>query len=319
MFATIVLPVASYPQTGAPAAAHCLAAGQMSGRDILKDTLSVKSDSGDYSDLHYDDSTVFTDGQATLSAEALNLDDRLCVEAFRKGNELVASRVLVTRRSQIDLRDRQDLLEWDRDSAFGVVKSVDVDAHSIMLQTAGGSDVLVDVGAAGEWILPPHAVDPTDAIAGDWTKLAAGDEIYVRGETASEGGVRARLVISGGFRTFIGSIESMQPLTEELRLRDFRSGRSRSMHFDFMPIYIAGAAKGSVDRRLYSGTVGDLKVGDSVLMLARQGARPGEIDALLLITGFSLQKIGGAEDNQKSDWIFKAVGFGGNAETGFKF
>ena len=48
-------------------------------------------------------------------------------------------------------------------------------------------------------------------------------------------------------------MESMEPLTSLLQLRDFRSGRIRPVHFEFMPIYVVGknAAPGARDRRLY--------------------------------------------------------------------
>jgi len=106
----------------------------------------------------------------------------------------------------------------------------------------------------------------------------------------------------------------MYSLTEMLRLRDFRSGRSRSVHFDFRQIYIVGKASGLEGRHLYSATVGDLKEGDSVLVLARHDGEAGNVDGLL-ITGFSRDGIVGPAPGESSDWIFKAVGFGGQPST----
>ena len=309
-----VLPAVSYGwQTGPAPTAPCLTAGQVAGWDILEHTLTLKNDSGDYSELRYDASTAFTDGKSSLSAQALNLDDRICVQAVRGGSQSAASRVLVTRRSEINDRDRQDLMAWERDSVFGTVKSIDPIDHRMTLRSPGGSDVLIDASGPIElWILPPDALDFEDAVAGPWSKLAAGDDVYVRGDRGGTGAVRARLIVSGGFRGFAGSIESMDPLTEMIELRYFRSGRSRPMHFDFSSIYVAGAAKGPEDRPLYFATIGDLKEGDSVLILGREDAQSGGIRASLLITGFSPQEIVQPAEGQSSDWIFKAVGFGRN-------
>jgi hypothetical protein len=310
----VALPlVSSAWQTDAPPAAPCLTVGQMSGSGTVEHSLSLKSDSGHYSNLRYDDSTVFSDGTATMSAEDVNVDDRVCVQAFRDHIESVASRVLVVRRSQVDLRDRDDLLEWERESVFGTVRSLDISNRRIALRTPGGSDVVIDAaGPTAFWILPAQALDPANVVPGDWKELTAGDELYVRGDRApGTGTIRARLIVAGGFRSFIGSIESMDPLTELLGLRDFRSGRRRSVHFDFTPIYIVGRASGSPDRRLLWANVGDLKRGDSVLVLARQDGGTGKIDALMLITGFSRDGIVRPPPGQSSDWIFKAVGFGG--------
>lgn len=133
-------------------------------------------------------------------------------------------------------------------------------------------DVSVDAaGSVAFWILPSAAHDPADTVNGGWESLALGDAIYVRGERANGmPTMRARMVVSGGFRSFAGSVESMEPLTELLVLRDFRSGRDRPAHFDSLPIYVAGKNEvpGAHDRRLYLATIGDLNEGDSVLILA---------------------------------------------------
>jgi hypothetical protein len=175
------------------------------------------------------------------------------------------------------------------------------------------ADVLVDVAArAAFWILPTQAIDPADVVPGDWKKLTVGAALYVRGDRVSAtGGIRARLIVAGGFRSLVGSIESMEPLTESLSLRDFRSGRIHSNQIDLTPIYIVARAGGSAERHLYSGTVGDLKKGDSVLFLACQDGQTGEIHGFALITGFSRDAIVRPAPGQASDWIFKAVGLGG--------
>jgi hypothetical protein len=314
IFAVFALSLLAYArQTGASPTAPCLAVGQMSSWDALDRMLTVKSDAGDFFDLHYEDSSTFTDGKTTLAPQDLNMDDRLCVETFGDPGQSVASHVLVTRRFEIDLRDRQGLLEWQRDSVFGTVKSMDTTNDRIAVRTPRGPDVMIDaVGPIASWTLPAQARDPADVIPSNWEKLTVGDEIYIRGDRVpGTGAIRARVIVSGGFRSFVGSIESMDPLKEFLHLRDFRSGSSRSMHFDFIPIYIVGSVSRSADRHLYSATAGDLNEGDSVLVLGREDEKTGRIDAFLLITGFSRDGIVQAGPGQSSDWIFKALGFGG--------
>ena len=130
---------------------------------------------------------------------------------------------------------------------FGTVKALDPANHRITVRVSASSDVSVDAaGSVAFWILPTAADDPADAVRGGWESLATGDAIYVRGERVTGmRTMRARLIVSGGFRSFSGSVESMEPLTSLLRLRDFRSGRSRPVHFDFMPIYVVGKNSGA--------------------------------------------------------------------------
>ena len=54
-----------------------------------------------------------------------------------------------------------------------------------------------------------------------------------------------------------------------------------------------------------------MKEGDSVLILGRENAETGVIDAFLLITGFSPGGVLQPGPGQPADWIFQAIGFGG--------
>jgi hypothetical protein len=304
----------SWLLAGSPATA-CQTAGEVSGWDMLEHTLTLKSDSGDYSDFRYDDSTAFTNGEATFRPEELNIDDRLCVEALRPGAQQIASRVRVTSRAEIDGRDKRELLRWQSESLFGAVKALDAANHTITVSVSASSEVSVDAtGSVAFWIMPAAAEDPADAIRGGWDRLVTGDAIYVRGERApGTPNMRAKLIVSGGFRSFAGSLESMEPLNELVTIRDFRTGRSRPVHI-FMHFYTVGktTVAGARDRRLYLATIGDVKKGDSVLVFGRENKQTGSIDAFLLITGFSPGGILQPGAGQSSDWIFEAAGFGGS-------
>src|SRR5437870_6199488 len=105
----------------------------------------IKDRFRDYSDFAYDEATTFNDGDTTVPPDNLNIDDRLCVTAFRTHGEAIASRVLATRRSQIEARDRQDLVYWQQESVFGTVASLDTDNRRIEQRTPGGSDVSIDI------------------------------------------------------------------------------------------------------------------------------------------------------------------------------
>jgi hypothetical protein len=123
-------PARAWQSTTLPVAA-CQAAGQIAGWDLLEHTLTLKTDSGHYSDFRYDGSTTFTTDGATFRPdelgipEGLSIDDRLCVEAFRADNKEIASRVRVTLRGEIDARDKRELIFWQSEALFGTVKALD--------------------------------------------------------------------------------------------------------------------------------------------------------------------------------------------------
>jgi len=211
-------------QSTTPPVAACQAAGQVAGWDIEEQTVSLKSDSGNYSDFHYDRSTTFRTADATFQLdelgllERLNIDDRVCVEAFRADNKQIASRVRITYRAGIDARDKRELVRWQSESLFGVVKALDPANHRITVRVSASTDVSVDgAGSVGFWILPATANNPSDVVSGSWDSVVLGEAIYVRGKRVTGmPTMRARMVVSGGFRSLTGSIESMDPLTRKL-------------------------------------------------------------------------------------------------------
>jgi hypothetical protein len=315
-FLTILaIPLFAQPgQTKAPLANRCQLAGQVFGWDVVGHQFTVKTDSGDYFEFRYDDSTIFTRADATLPPEGLNIDDRVCVEAFRTNTWEIASRVRVTSRPEIEARDKRELVRWQNESVYGTVKSWDPISRRITVSVAAAPDTSVEAAEpAAFWMLPKTDNDLAGAIHGTWETLVVGDPIYVRGEwIPGTQAMRARLIVSGGFCTLSGSIESIDPLMSLVGLRDFRSGTIRSVHFDFMPIYIVGKATGPrvPDRQLYRASVGDLKEGDSVLLFGRENNQTGRIDAFVLITGFSPGGLLEPGPGQSLDWIFQAAGLG---------
>jgi len=58
-------------------------------------------------------------------------------------------------------------------------------------------------------------------------------------------------------------------------------------------------------------TVANLDGGDSVLILGRENHQTGDIEAFLLIAGFSASGALQPGPGLSPDWIFPAIGFGG--------
>src|SRR5215467_5088449 len=139
----VALPLLADAWQSTDALAPCQTAGQVSGWDPLGHTVTLKSDSGHYSDFHYDGSTTFTNGEAIFRPddlgllEGLNIDDRLCVETFRGEGPAVASRIRVTSRTETDARDKQDLIRWQAASLSGTVTSLNPTNHRITVKASG--------------------------------------------------------------------------------------------------------------------------------------------------------------------------------------
>lgn len=320
VLALVAFPLFASAWQTAPPAPACKAAGQAFGWDPLAQTLTLKSDSGLYSDFRYDSATTFNEGTTSFRPDelgvlqSLNIDDRLCVQSFRSDAPDIASVIKVTARARIDAADEQEILRWQADSFSGVIQAIDRAAHTMTVTVSPSSVVTVDTsGPVQYWNFPASAEDPADTVRSTGEALTPGQAVYVRGgRTSGSPNIQARLIVSGGLRTFAGSIESMDPLNSLLHLRDLRTGRSRLAHFDFSSIDIVGkaTAAGSRARQVFPGTLGDLEEKDAVLIFGKEDQASGMIQALLLVTGFSPGGILQPGPGQSPDWIFEAVGFG---------
>jgi hypothetical protein len=298
-------------------AQHCQIAGQVFFADAVDHTITLKTDSGDLVNFSYDAATRFlaagsgSKPREDPNPEQLNNGDRLCVGTSE-------SRVVtVTPRTEIDAEQKKELTAWQADSLYGVVSGLDRTARLITLAVTAGdktSSYSIDVSPnTAYWFFPRNTTGLSDALAGSLDGVAPGDTLYVRGakDGASQKFV-ANLIVSGGLRSFAATIETMDTLDEQLRVRLVRSGNKRTVHINLGELYAigrAGAAAGQA-RRLYRISAADLQPGDTVLILGID-ERTDSLRASALIAGFSPFGVLPSDPSQQMRWIFDHIPLGG--------
>ena len=246
-----------------------------------------------------------------LNPEQLNNGDRLCV---RTSEPL---EVTVTPRTEIDAEQRKELTAWQADSLYGVVSGLDRTARLITLAVSAGdqtSSYSVDVSPnTAYWFFPRNAIGLSDAVTGSLDRVAPGDILYVRGtKDAASQKFAASLIISGGFRSFVATIETMETLDEELHVRMVLSGNRRTVNIspeEFYAIGQAGGAAADQTRKLYRISAADLRAGDTVLILGIEEGKDS-LRACALIAGFSPFGVLPSDPSQQMRWIFDHVSLG---------
>jgi hypothetical protein len=299
-------------------AQNCQIAGQVFFSDAVDRAISVKTDSGDLVNFSYDDSTSFLiagsgsqqDARAhRIPPEELNNGDRLCVGTSKP---LV---VTVTPRREIEAQQRKEIADWQADSLYGRVSGVDHKARRITLAVSAGdktTNYSVDVSPnAAYWIVPGDDIHLSNAITGSLNRVAVGDVLYLRGaKSGASQNFVANLLITGGFRSFAATIESMETLNELMHVRLVLSGSRRTVHIGLGELYAIGQPKGIAAggkaRRLYRIDAADLRPGDSVLILGVDEGRDS-LRASALITGFSPFGVLPPDPSQQMRWIFDNV------------
>jgi hypothetical protein len=295
-------------------AQDCRIAGQVFFADVVDHAITIKTDSGDLVNFNYDNATSFLRSDASANRvlpEQLNNGDRLCVRTVEPGL------VNVTPRANIDTEQKKELAAWQQDSLYGVVSAMDKKARVITLAVSTGNknrSYSVDASPnAAYWFFPRNTIRLGDAVAGSLDRVALGDTLYVRGaKTATNQKFAASLIVSGGFRSFAATIETMETLDEQLHVRLVLSGNRRTVHIGPGNLYAVARAESTVSakmRRLYRIDAADLQPGDTVLILGINEA-PDSLRASALIAGFSPFGVLPPDPSQQMRWILDNIPLG---------
>ncbi len=307
-------------------AQHCRVAGQVFFADAAGHAITLKTDSGDLVNFSYDGATSFLaesgsqrDGSARrVTPEELNDGDLLCVGT---SDPLV---VTVTSRQAINAEQKKELAAWQADSLYGVVSGLDRKAQRIRLAVSVGgqnTSYVVDVSPnAAYWFFRRNAVNFRDAQTSSWDRIAPGDALYVRGTKGGAGQkFVASVIVSGGFRTFAATIETIEALDEVLHVHLVLSGNKRTFHIGPGELYAieqAEAPAGGRTSGLHRIDAGDLQPGDTVLILGINDEQ-NSLRAGAVIVGFSASDILPPDPSQQMRWIFDSAPLG-DATSGRK-
>ena len=219
--------------------------------------------------------------------------------------------VTVTPRREIDAEQRREIAAWQADSLYGVVSSLDRKARGITLVGIVGDKktnypVEVSPNAAYRF-LPRNAVRLSDALPSSWEQIAPGDTLYVRGTKGGAGQkFVASLIVSGGFRSFAATIETIEPLDELLHVHLVQSGNRRTVHISPGELYAIGQAQGAAAgqaRLLRRIDPSDLQPGNTVLILGIDDGQDS-LRACALIAGFSPFGVLPPDPSQQMRWLF---------------
>jgi hypothetical protein len=305
----LLLYVALTSSTILAQAQDCRIAGQVLFANVVEHAITIKTDSGDLVNFNYDNATSFLRsdvGANRVLPEQLNNGDRLCVRAI----EPVV--VNVTPRANIDAAQKKELAAWEADSLYGVVSGLDKKARVITLAvTTGDKSTSYSIDSSPNvtyWFFPRNAIRLSEAVTGSLERVALGDTLYVSGTSrgANQKFV-ANFIVSGGFRSFAATIQSVESL-EQLLVRLVPSESKRSVHVDLRDLYTVGRAGAAAagDAHLYRIGAADLLPGDTVLIL---GIPEGldSIRACALIVRFSPFGILPPDPSQQMQWIFDNI------------
>jgi hypothetical protein len=300
------LPVAAQQPQKDAGVGRCPVFGQIFGINPLAGTMLVKTPSGSIESLWFEQTTVFravafdSSSKASsvpLSADSVNAGDWIC--ASTGVNEKRAEIVLVAARQEIQNRQRETIARWLSASAFGTVIEIEPAIKDLVLESnLGGETKRVLVMASETTRFHRYRWDGTELseiASASWAQVRVGQRICVHGTPSADGeSLDATSIIFGDLQAIAGTIGAINPLDETLRLNELLTDQTVMIHISPGDLrLISPGPRGSQGedgiqtRVLQAIDFGDIREGDSVIVLGRQNASLGtKIDGAVLIVNF---------------------------------
>ena len=202
-------------------------------KSITGNTLVVKPDSGADANVTVADSTRIlrvATGQTDLkSATPMQLSevqagDRVLVRGApgSAADPLVAATIVVIKATDVSQKQQQQLQDWQRRGAGGIVTAVDAASGSITVaSTPTVSYVVKTSPSTGFLRYAADSIKFSDATKGSFDQIKAGDQLRARGNRSADGKeVAAEEVISGTFRNIAGTVAGIDTANSTVTVKD---------------------------------------------------------------------------------------------------
>jgi hypothetical protein len=224
-------------QTEAPKAVANRILGEVTTKNPDTKELSVKTAAGDVYTVVFTDSTVFVrvpPGERDLSkatkigSSDVDTGDRI----IARGDILAdqkrvpeAKQIIVMTKSDIAQKQERETAEWQKRGIAGAVASLDPAAKQIKITTRGREgNATVTVKATDSTGIRRYAPDSikwADAKPSSIAEIKAGDQVRVLGNKNADGSeIAAEQIVYGSFRTIAGTVISVDPQKNEIRIND---------------------------------------------------------------------------------------------------
>jgi len=250
----------------------------------------------------------------TIRVTELHLGDR--VMATPEPGTKNLRRIVVMSMSDLARRDEADRADWARRGVSGIVASKTADGVTLKMRTMTGElETVVKVDGKTKYRrYAPDSVRFADAKISNLAEIAVGAQVRARGEKGADGAVAAEEIVFGNFTTRAGTITSVDAAAQEVAVKEVGDGKplvirvtadsqvKRMLERQAMIEMMHGSSaraqsKGGTEHpqappmmtlaemleRLPAVKVGDLKVGDIVIVSSTRGAKPDQVTAISML------------------------------------
>jgi hypothetical protein len=170
---------------------------------------------------------------APIQLPDLQVGDRILVggKASEDAKSLVAASIVVMKRSDLEARSEQNLLDWQKRGVDGLVRTVDLLAGSITITVPGfGVGKEVTVQTSKDTVIrryAPNSANFSDAKTGTLEEIRSGDQLHARGTRSVDGSMfTAEELVTGSFRNIEGTVNSVDASVGMISVQDLLSKKT---------------------------------------------------------------------------------------------
>jgi hypothetical protein len=157
----------------------------------------------------------------------LQVGDRILVRGTPGGDaqSLVATSITAMKRTDVEAKQEQDRLDWQRRGIGGLVSAVDAAAGTVTVSVAapGGSRTIAVRTTKDTAVrrYAPDSVQFADALPSSVAQIKAGDQLRARGTRNPDGSeLAAEEIVAGSFRNIAGTINAVDAAANTLTVMD---------------------------------------------------------------------------------------------------
>jgi Cu/Ag efflux protein CusF len=229
---------AQTPQGNSPAASQDASIGQfhvigeVTALDTAANRITIRTDAGNSVAVNLMSATTYKralpgatslEGATPIALTDINMGDRVMARGRVASDRqsVPAREVIVMTRADITARNERERAEWQQRGIAGTISALDPASKTITLTVRGRGGETVAVDASNPNVrfrrYAPDSIRFSDARPSRFEDLVVGDQVRALGNRSADGArFTPEEVVSGTFRTLVGTITAVNPQTNEV-------------------------------------------------------------------------------------------------------
>jgi Cu/Ag efflux protein CusF len=216
--------------------------GEVTAIDATAKQVTVKSDAGTPVTVILDEKTLYfrtlpgaknLEGAATIALADIRIGDRIYARGTVAADQksIATHQLVVMTKTDIADKQERDREEWRRRGVVGTVSAINPETKEITLQVRsfGGAQPIA-IAAGGNVKFRRYAPDSvrfSDAKPSALVEIKVGDQLRAKGERSEDGAhFTPEEIVSGSFRSIRGTVESVNPQANEIKVKDMTTSQS---------------------------------------------------------------------------------------------